>query len=146
MGDRFDYWIHGISVQVQHENRIESIFRGGAGARIRQNSGGNWFQIPIPTPTELDDDHVDYRHAYLRGEINGQATIKRVHIWHGGRPRGRIIWREDNYSLSARELNENFNLPDQRCTDPLAMSIWVDFEEGGEIWFAGAGVYFWEHT
>lgn len=146
MGDRFDYWTHGISVQVEFEDRIESIGRGGNGARIRQDSSGNWFQIPIPTPTRLDNDPVNYLHAYLRGYINGQATITRVHVWHGARPRGKIIWSNDDLSLTGRDLDENFNLPDKRCTDAIAMSIWVDFEEGGYIVFAGAGVAFWEHA
>jgi len=146
MGDRLFYWIHGISVQVQSEDLIEEIFRGGEGARIRQNSGGNWFQIPLPTPTILGSNPAEYIRARLRGEINEQATITKVHIWHGGKPRGRIIWRKDDYSLSEREIDETFDLPNQRCRYPLAMSIWVNFDEGGEIWFAGAGVYFRERT
>lgn len=144
MGERYNFWNHGITLQVQYEDKVESIFRGGAGAQIKQNSGGNWFQMPIPSPTVLEEKPALVRHAFLRGEINGQAKITRVHLWHGGKPRGRIIWKNDNLSISSRPFDENFNIADQACSDPMAMSIWVEFKRGGEIWFAGAGVSFWK--
>ena len=144
MADRFDFWIHGVNVQVEYTDPGRAVYvrRAGFGTVIRQKGGtGNWFHFAIPTPTYLDDDKVDYQHAYLRGWINGKATVKHVHIWHG---RDRIFTQ--NVSLSARDLNESFNIPDQRCVLPIVICVFVEFETDGEIRFDGAGVRFKEWT
>ncbi|QTA84242.1 Uncharacterized protein dnm_002360 [Desulfonema magnum] len=121
--------------------------RAGWGAQIRQNRGTwNWFHFAIPSATKLDDDNVDHYHAWLRGHINGKATITDVHIRHGGwHHDGTIIFRSQP-NLSERVLNESFNLPDRRCTQPLVMSIRIEFEAGGQVVFTGAGARFEEHT
>ena len=142
----YRFWVHGVDVHVQNEpDRADDIRRNSQGTRIRQNRGGNWFHFAIPTPTFLDDHVVNYQNAGLRGKVNGQATIRKVHIWRGGEPRDRRIFKKD-YSraeaLSNRVLDESFDFPEGRCEDPLVMCIYVEFENGGEITFAGAGVRF----
>jgi hypothetical protein len=142
----YRYFVHGVDVHVQDEpNRADGIRRNSQGTRIRQNSGGNWFHLAIPTPTFLDNHVVNYRDAALRGKINGQATIRKVHIWMGGVPRGRRIFKKDysrDEALSNRVLLEAFGISEGRCEEPLVMCIYVEFENGGEITFGGAGVRF----
>ena len=142
---KYKFWIHGVNVHVQNESATASIKRYSQGTKIRQNAGGNWFHLAIPTPTLLNDHEVEQVDAFLRGKINGQATIKNVHIWRGGEPRDhRVLAKDypDGQGLSNRILDELYNLPDEACHDPLVMCIYVDFENGGEIFFAGAGARF----
>lgn len=143
---RYKFWIHGVDVHVQNEpDSADNIRRNSQGTRIRQNRGGNWFHFAIPTPTHLKNNEVEHVDAFLRGKVNGQATIRKVHIWRGGEPRDRRIFQKDyspDEALSNRVLDEIYNLPDEICHDPLVMCIYVEFESRGEITFAGAGARF----
>lgn len=147
MGDqRYKFWVHGVDVHVQNEpNSTDDIRRNSQGTRIRQNRGGNWFHFAIPTPTLLENNEVEHVDAFLRGKINGQATIRKVHIYRGGEPRDFRILKLDyeEYEGPSNDiLDELYNLPDEICHDPLVMCIYVEFESGGEITFAGAGARF----
>ena len=145
MTDRFDYYIHGVNVQIEYTHAELGLYvrRAGFGTVIRQNQGtSNWFHLAIPTPTFLDDGKVNYLWARLRGWINNGATVEQVHVWHG---RSRIL--TNNVSLSARDIDEPFDLSKARCTNPIVMCVFVNFDgEDGEIRFDGAGVQFeeWE--
>ena len=86
MADRFDYWVHGINVQVELDEveRELSIQRAGWGTLVTSDQAREaYFSFAIPTPTMLDDDKVSYKRAFLRGSLTGQAEIKRVVVWHG---------------------------------------------------------------
>jgi hypothetical protein len=152
MSDTFIFWTHGVNVIPEftkeytgHDNGLY-MRRGGGGTQIRQRQGTtNWFHFAIPSATKLDDENVDYKHAWLRGTINTHATIKSVHIREGGSSPPIKKW--DRLTLTGRTLDESFNLPDKRTKGPLVMDVFVDFnEDGGEVTFTGAGVWFEEHT
>lgn len=154
MSDGFKFWTHGVNVIPEYTKEYTGHDNGlymrptGFGTIIRQNIGtSNWFHFPIPSATELDDDAVDIYHAYLRGKINTHAVIKRIDI--------RAAMHDDycpniwssNVSLTGQDLEENFNISDQLSKGPIAMCVFVDFEEnGGEVLFTGAGAHFEEHT
>ncbi len=129
MSDNFTFWTHGVDVIAEFTKEYTGddnglyMRRAAWGARIRQNGGtSNWFHFALPSATKLDDDNVDHYHAWLRGHINGQATITDVRITHGGwNHDGKVIFSIQP-SLTGRVLNESFNLPDRRCTQPLVMS------------------------
>ena len=159
MSDRSKYWCHGVNVQVQFTKEYPStdfagepdagtpvaIVRNSSGTTIRQNGNGrggrtsNWFHFAIPTPTQLVDRDVEVWNAYLKGEINGQATIASVHIYMGGAPEKQRIHQENDLSLSARTLDERYDISDRQCTAPLIICIKALFEDNGEVIFAGAG-------
>jgi len=145
MSDDFKYWIHGVAVQVEYPQHCKSIRRAGWGTNIVQAQGTeNWFHFAIPTPTRLDDDDVDQQGLYLRGRIDNKATIDLVTCHRGGE--GRLkTW---NVSLSAQDIDEYFDIPNQKCTKPLALCIHVKFDGPGEgeVVFHGAGGNFEEHT
>jgi hypothetical protein len=70
MADRFDYWVHGISVQVEldESERKLSIQRAGWGTLVKsEHALTAFFSFAIPMPTMLDDDNVSYKRAFLRG-------------------------------------------------------------------------------
>ena len=155
MSDSFKFWTHGVNVIPEytkeytgHDNGL-FMRRAGWGAQIRQRKGtSNWFHFAIPSATKLDDDNVDHYHAWLRGTINTHAIIRRVHI-REARPGWDCptIWDSGPISLTGRNLEESFNIPDRRSRGPLVMCVYVDFEEeGGEVIFTGAGAWFEEHT
>lgn len=141
-------------MQVEKPAEIASLVRYGWGTEIKQNyrdkakkeRSSNWFHLPIPTPTYLDDDKVDYLHAYLKGEVNDHAYIKKIHVRHGGHPNSNVIWHKEDYNVTGKKFNLDFNIPDQRCTDPMVICVAVEFEDGGKITFGGAGVWFNEWT
>lgn len=150
MGQDVNYfWTHGVNLIVQNEpDAAASIRRNSLGTRIRQNQGENWFHFGVPTPTKLKDHAIKYKHAYLKGHINGNAWIMSVHIYEGGYTNGVSIATKrrldlDDLNFSSRPLEElDLNLPDQECNEPMVICIKAKFENGGEIHFAGAGIRF----
>jgi len=151
MGDRFDYWISGVNVQVQNPSAVHQMMRYTWGTDISQDynkkenkRSENWFHFAIPTPIMLDGDKVDYKHAYIQGFINDHAYIKRVVISHGGANKYKRIF-EGNYNITGKDFKQDFDLPDERCTRSITISVRVEFEDGGRVVFGGAGVHFMEH-
>ena len=141
MGSDVNYfWTHGVNLIVQNEpDAAADIRRNSQGTRIQQNRGYNWFHFGVPTPTKLKDHTIHYKHAYLRGQINENAFIRKVHIYEGGQRR----LKEDNLAFVSRPLEElDLNIPDGECNEPMAICIFAEFENGGEIQFAGAGIRF----
>jgi len=137
MSDRSKFMCHGVDVHVQNEpNRAREVKRYGQGTRVRQGSGSNWFHFAIPTATQLVDKPVEVWNTYLKAEINGNATIVSVHTYMGQTR----IDKRDGLTLSNRHpLSETFDVSNRKLTDPLVMCVHVEFEEGGEITFIGAG-------
>jgi hypothetical protein len=128
---------HGVDVHVQNEpNNAREVRRNSQGTRVRQDNGSNWFHFAIPTATQLVDRSVEIWNAYLKADMNGNATIVAVHTYMGQTR----IDRRDGLTLSNRHpLDQTFDVTNRTLTDPLVMCVKVDFEEGGEIVFIGAG-------
>lgn len=154
MSDTFKFWNHGVSIVPEYtreytgtNNRL-FMRRTGFGTIIRQRGGTwNWFHIPIPSPSRLDDDASTTYSASLRAEINDFATIQEVNIHEAvsGSSSPGIFHR--NVNLTGRAETFNFDLLAKECTGPLTMSIRVRFDtNNGQIIFRGAGVQFEEAT
>lgn len=135
------FWMHGVNTIVRWPDRVAQLEQSSWGTKIKQNSSYNWFLIAIPTPTGLDDHEIMHVDAFLRGHVNRFATVDQVHIWRGGETRGKKF-PFNNLSLRETDLNEIYNLPDERCQDPLVMCIKVLFDNEGEIIIEGAGARF----
>ncbi len=146
MGD-YAFWIPGVNLVVQDEpTAADDVRRNSQGTRVRQNGGENWFHYGLPTPTTLDDEGSTVEHGYLSGYVNDQARVQSIHVYLGGYRHGhRIgesrIWRRDALGWSGRALDElDIDLPDRRANAPLTFCIKAEFDPGGEIYFAGAGI------
>jgi hypothetical protein len=149
----FHYWTHGVNLIVQDEpNPADNIRRNSQGTRVRQNAGENWFHFGVTTASLLDGHPVKYVHAYLKGHINGEATVQSVHVYEGGYEDGvnigtKRIWARDDLRLSSRPLDDlDINLPDSWSNEPIVICIRAEFVSGGEIYFAGAGIRLHEIT
>lgn len=151
---RFKFWIHGVSVipeyTREHTGTNNGLYmqRAGFGAIIRQNVGTtNWFHFAIPSPTELDNDNVDFRDVWLRFRINTGAVIKRIHVRHNdNRSACPIIWDSGPITITGQDTEYNIDLRDNQCRGPLVICVNVYFEApGGEVMFTGAGGSFREH-
>lgn len=130
MGDRFDYWISGVSVQVQTPSAVRQMVRYTWGTDISQDynkkenkRSENWFHFAIPTPTMLDGDKVDYKHAYIQGFINDHAYIKRVVISHGGANKYKRIFEGNYSSLMINPQGIAASIPKETFSTSTARSI-----------------------
>ena len=147
----YEFWTPGVNLIVQDEpTAADSVRRNSQGTRVRQNRGENWFHYGLPTATMLDNHASDLVHGYLWGYINAQARVQSVHVYRGGYQHSvsiseSRIWRVDDLNWTGRSLEElTINLPDLRANAPITFCIKADFDSGGEIFFAGAGVRYHE--
>lgn len=156
MSDTFHFWTHGVNVVPEytkeytgHDNGLY-LRRAGWGAQIKQRiDTSNWFHFAIPSATQLDDDNVDYYHAWLRVRVNNDAAIKRVHVREASGPNSAcpVIHDTGTINITGQDTQLSFNLRDQRCKGPLVICVYVEFEgDNGEVVFTGAGGWFEEWT
>jgi len=166
---RYDLWVHGAQAQIQQHSAAfdpdlaqVNVRKNSNGATIvkARNDGevrGFWCHMIIPTPTMLRSHSVRLDRFYLTGRVNGQATVDKIHIYQGGAPDKNRILRLDDLSLSARELNEEFVVPDvvadgdspgtvwvKFVNKPCIMCIYIELEDDGEVTIGGAAGSFWE--
>ena len=152
--DTFIFWTHGISVVPEftkeytgHDNGLY-MRRAGFGAQIIQKKGTtNWFHFAIPSATKLDNDNVDYYHAWLRCRVNNGAVIDSIHIRQAPGPKSSspVIYDAGKLNITGQDTELKFDLPDEQCKGPLVMCVHVKFEQdNGEVVFSGAGGWFEE--
>ena len=152
---KYSFWNHGVTVIPEFSPTTTGtdnglyLRRGGFGAVVRQKVGTtNWFHIPIPTPTTLDDGRTEFRQAWLRAEINQEAKIKLVNLHEAiSGSESRIIYTSGNVDYEGLSETFHFDLPHSNCVGPLVMSIFVEFCPGKQpvqVIFRGAGVHFVE--
>lgn len=139
---RYDFWTHGVDTVVESPAHTTEIRHAGWGTLVRQQANTeNWFHIPIPTPTVLEDDSsVSLQYIRLRAEVNENATIDLVHF----RDDGRLIHSEA-VSLTNRIVDQRFDNPNREIEGGLTMCIHVRFLTGtplGQVIFRGAGARF----
>lgn len=154
MADTYQFWTHGVNVVPQetphltgHQNDI-FMMPLSWGTVIRQASGTeNWFHLPIPTPTHLDDWKSWNQHAFLRVKIGSQAEINKVQIWADTSDTG---MREIFATTFAPNEQLDFDINDHiEALGPLVISVRVKFDDGGSdedrmVIFKGAGASFVE--
>ena len=156
MSDTFQFWTHGVDIAAEYTPEYTGTKNGlylrrtGWGAQVRQNQGTeNWFHLPIPSATRLDDDNVDYYHVWLRVKVNNNAILDRVHVRQAAGPGGLadLIYDSGTLNITGQDTTLSFNLPDHRCKGPLCICTHVKFDgENGEVIFGGAGGWFEEWT
>lgn len=169
MVDRYDYWIHGASVQAENsDSRLGlKITRLGWRADVTQaRDTWNWFHFAIPTPTYLDDDEVQHRDVTVIFKVNDHAKVDMIHVheakaahwvnpqeyWaHPNDPdmvkASPVIKADDNLNIVGQAVRHTVNLPDVTVEGPLIISVRVHFvREGALITFFAAGGAFDEKT
>ena len=155
MSDLFNFWTHGVNVVPEftreYTNDDNGLFmkRAGWGSLIRQRRGtSNWFHFSIPSSTSLDDDSVRLRDAWLYGEINGGAILRRVDVRHlrvsFDDMESQLLYSED-VNITDRAIRGVFRIGNARCRGAIAICARVEFlEDSGEVLFRGAGCDFVE--
>jgi hypothetical protein len=156
MSDRFDLWVHGVSVIPEYrvykgdDLRLD-IYRAGWGARVTQkNNTWNWFHFAIPSGSILDGDRSFLEGVMIRCKINDLVTITSLHVHHtGSNCESPEIWpakggvvREELAIRGAGTKEVSFKTGRHRCEGPIVICVRVEFSEGGEIIFTGAGAHF----
>ena|SRR3982751_1718382 len=77
-------WIHGHSMNIEHPDRLASVWRAGFFGRIIGRSGQNtWIHFPVPTPVIVDDTRLCIESALLRFRTTRDAWVTAVHIYDG---------------------------------------------------------------
>ena len=114
------------------------------GTTIRQNGGGNWFHLAITTPINLGDHGgTEYNEAFCWGTVNESAQVQILEVWSGGAPRAKLL---DRARAASPITGGDFELLTRfggECEDPVLISVWVEFDDGGEVTIGGAGVRFY---
>ncbi|MBI5680896.1 MAG: hypothetical protein HZC47_08390 [Methanobacterium sp.] len=151
MGD-YDFWTSGLNVKDQAG--ISQLLHFGWGAeatgKFYNKDLSGWFQLAIPTPTQIDnDDHVELRDAFIYIKREGNAEITRVDLWDGPNQ----IYIDQN---RVRKINQQYgkqwieiDLPDIEINFGIVISMLVKFPktvgpkwENAKITFYGAGIRF----
>ena len=157
MADDYEFWTHGSAAVAQETPHLSGHKNGlfmmalSYGTIVRQNPGvTNYFHLPIPTPTRLDDWPSYYQSARLQALIGDQVEIRAVTVWSGN---VEIMRQEFTGGEGPRgeTINMPFNLADAKARKPLVMTIKAEWDEAGPasledrtITFYGAGINFEE--
>ena len=82
MGDSWDIWTHGVSVQIENQIQGMAVQRRGWGTSIVQPANTtNWFHFAIPTPTQIDDEtDIKLRSVWVKAYLGFQTIIQTVHV------------------------------------------------------------------
>jgi hypothetical protein len=84
-GELTTVWVHGNVVQAETPEMLQTTSRAGWGTTFRGKSGKFvWFHLPLPTPTMLDNRHIEVEKIYLLFKVNG-ASIRNIHLYDGPR-------------------------------------------------------------
>ncbi len=163
MADRHEFWTHGVNVVAQHTSHLTNEHRGlfmmplSWGTVVSQDSGtDNWFHLPIPTPTHLDDWNSWNQHGLLRVKIPSHAEIDKIQIFSStndtaNEKTGKSL-ATVNFDPVLRNREEELIIDINnriQAVGPLVMSVHVNFDGDGSVderrvTFIGAGASFKE--
>ena len=91
---RYEFWTHGVNVQIEYPDKIVAMTgderseprRSGWGTLVHQKEDTtNWFHFAIPTPAIINNQEATLRFIRLRAEINETARIDTIHFRHDNR-------------------------------------------------------------
>ncbi len=52
-------WVHGHNMQIEHPDRLQSVWRAGMYIRVEGKPGlSNWFHFAIPTPVIVNGNRL----------------------------------------------------------------------------------------
>lgn len=154
MARQYSFWNNGANVRVESPARNLEIRRAKYATEIKRKdftpepsnpkNDSNWFHLQIPTPTHLFRYIIKRNKAFLRGVVCEGATIKKVYIHHKKTFYDNILYKAETLNLTAKKLDESYDLPHEDCSTPLILSVLVQFEPKGRVIFTGAGASFEE--
>ena len=139
---RYDYWVHGVSTFVEWPELATKITHAGFGTVVTQPaSTSNWFHLPVPTPTVIDDEEkVGLRVVAFQAHTNENAHIKDWHLYMGEKLVGTRAgdWTGEN-------IYQSWEVGNWALSGGLNLCFRVEFLDGtpgGEVTFRGAGAGF----
>ncbi|MFQ5649520.1 MAG: DUF6623 family protein [bacterium] len=124
-------WVHGTSIQVEYESRIQHIRRAGFYTRIiGKPNTTNWFHFAIPSSVITHNDRKRIGSVILRFRTrSSNAIVRDVHIYDGYT---RIL-AHNGVNLSGNHWFERFGVA--HCPPALwgvGISIGVTFGAGSD--------------
>lgn len=151
MAKYYDYWIHGVSTDIEYPDRLTKPDGSGSaqarsagwGTQVFQKQGFNWFHIAIPTPTRIrSNNKIMIWTAHFEIEIKGAAQLTKIDVREG---EGNIIYSQSSH-LREGKHSETFSLR-SAASRAIVLSLRVDFNPEwtpgvGEVIFRGAGASF----
>jgi hypothetical protein len=163
MADRYEIWTHGVNVVAQDTPHLTNKQNGlfmmplSWGTVVRQNPGtDNWFHLPIPTPTHLDDWNSWNQHGLLRVKIPSHAAIDKIQIYSSTNDTANEKFGKEltkvNFDPELRNREEELTIDINdhiQAVGPLVMSVHVNFDGDGSVdertvTFIGSGASFKE--
>ncbi len=151
MGASWDFWTHGVNIQIENQVQGLTVSRRGWGTRIAQPANTtNWFHFVIPTPTQIDDEtDVRLRSVWLKVYLGFETIIKTVHVRVGKR---RVLEDKKVHTGDVNQggvLYQQFDLPEEGVylkgiAGGVVVSVEVEFKKGDDLWvtFEGAAARF----
>lgn len=146
---RYEFWTHGVNVQIEYPDNIVGITgeecaeprRSGWGTLVHQKENTtNWFHFAIPTPAKINNQEPTLRSIRLRAEINETARIDTIHFRHDNR----VIFSKE-VNITNCSVDETFQSSGTIIRRGLALCVHISFLPGdvrGMIIFKGAGATF----
>lgn len=83
----YTVWMHGNSLQVEHPDRLDELWRTGFLGRIVGKAGTeNWIHFAIPTPVIADSHRLRATRAVVVFRTDSpDAVLNMVHVYDGER-------------------------------------------------------------
>jgi hypothetical protein len=138
-------WVPGTIVDAEHPEQLAELIRKGWGTFFKQEGGFNWFHIPVATPGTLDGHHLALTTVFVFYRATNGPQITNIHLYSGPK---RVHAFDGLHATGENTIMKDgamnmWDLPSPVFIDSgLGISIGVDFQDGGEILFTGAGGYF----
>jgi len=138
-------WVPGTIVDAEHPDQLAALIRKGWGTFFKQEGGFNWFHIPIAAPFALDGQNLVLATIFVFYRATDGPIIRNIHVYSG--PKRVQAFDGLHFAGEQTEMKDpNLNMldlsPHVFITAGLGISVGVDFKDGGEILFTGAGGYF----
>ena len=138
-------WVPGTIAHVECPERLTHLIRKGWGTFFRQEEGFNWVHIPVATRWTLHDHHLALITMFVFYRATDGPQMTNIDLI--------ADQSESTYSMGHHAAGKNTVMRDRAmsmCDSPspvfvdsgLGISVGVDFHDGGEILFTGAGSYF----
>jgi hypothetical protein len=142
---RTSIWVPGTIVQAEHPHQLTRELRKGWGTFFKQEGGFNWFHIPIAAPFALDGQNLVLTTIFVFYRATDGPIIRNIHVYNG--PKRVQAFDGLHFAGEQTEMKDpNLNMldlsPPVSIPAGLGISVDVDFKDGGEILFTGAGGYF----
>lgn len=105
-------WVHGHSMQIEYEDRLQSLRRRGSAIWIEGHSGtNNWFHFAIPTPVIVNDKRLRADSVMVQFYTgSADASITAIHVYDGEK---RIATYENIHLHPNKWAFHRFDVPEK---------------------------------